>query len=96
MIKGDDGFFEILVVGTMCYNESYGLGKDGIRRENTGRYEYQGVRGILGGARVPQSVLEKTGFAGENAVLKRFLKRSFKNLQKPFNSSFKRFFATEK
>ena len=38
----------------------------------------------------------KNGFAGENAVLKRFLKRSFKNLQKPFNSSFKRFFAAEK
>ena len=38
----------------------------------------------------------KMGFAGENAVLKRFLKRSFKNLQKPFNSSFKRFFVTEK
>lgn len=54
------------------------------------------MREILGGAGVRQSVLEKTEFARENAVLKRFLKRSFKNLQKPFNSSFKRFFAAEK
>ena len=36
-----------------CYNESYGLGKDGIRREKAGRYENQGVRTIFGARRVP-------------------------------------------
>lgn len=35
------------------YNESYGLGKDGIRREKAGRYENQGVRTIFGARRVP-------------------------------------------
>jgi len=42
------------------YNESYGLGKDGIRREKAGRYENQGIRMIFGAQRVPQSVLEKS------------------------------------
>lgn len=42
------------------YNESYGLGKDGIRREKAGRYENQGIRTIFGAQRVPQSVLEKS------------------------------------
>ena len=35
------------------YNESYGLGKDGIRREKAGRYENQGIRTIFGARRVP-------------------------------------------
>ena len=34
------------------YNESYGLGKDGIRRENTGRYENQGIQTIFDARRV--------------------------------------------
>lgn len=35
------------------YNESYGLGKDGIRREKAGRYENQGIQTIFGARRVP-------------------------------------------
>lgn len=37
----------------VTYNESYGLGKDGIRREKAGRYENQGIRTIFGARRVP-------------------------------------------
>lgn len=39
--------------GVYSYNESYGLGKNGIRREKAGRYENQGVRTIFGARRVP-------------------------------------------
>ena len=78
------------------YNESYGLGKDGIRREKTGRYENQGIRTIFDARRVPWSVLEKWEFGRKNGALKKFLKSVFKNLQSPFNSSFKSFLEIEK
>ena len=39
-------------ITTDYYNESYGLGKDGIRRENTGRYENQGIQTIFDARRV--------------------------------------------
>ena len=35
------------------YNESYGLGKDGIRREKAGCYENQGIQTIFDARRVP-------------------------------------------
>ena len=78
------------------YNESYGLGKDGIRREKAGCYENQGIQTIFDARRVPQSVLEKWEFGGKNGALKKFLKSAFKNLQSPFNSSFKSFLEIEK
>ena len=52
----------------MSYDESYGLGKDGIRREKSGRHENQGIRTIFDARRVPQSFLEKFIFRGKMSL----------------------------
>lgn len=41
------------IICQTTYNESYGLGKDGIRREKAGCYENQGIQTIFDARRVP-------------------------------------------